>query len=74
MHKTGISGEIATLREQIAAAGAAIERQKGRVLALRKGGQLSSRDDAELQELIAAHDFMVARLSRLESCKRTLEE
>jgi hypothetical protein len=74
LQSTGIAQEIAALREQIATARAAIKRQRSRVLALREAGQPWSRDDAELGEMIVALDFMVARLSRLESCNRTPEK
>jgi hypothetical protein len=61
MHDTGISEEIAALREQIAAAEAEIARGN-------PGSGKTERD-----ALIEARDSMIVRLSRLESCKRTPE-
>lgn len=72
MQSTDISQEIAALREQIAAAEAAIIRHKSRVSA-REPGDARPEEDAELSELVEARDLMTARLSRLESCKRIPE-
>jgi hypothetical protein len=65
MNDTGIAQEITTLREQLAAAEAAI--------AQGKSADASHKDDAELRELMEARDFMARRLSRLESCRRAPE-
>lgn len=69
MQGTGIADEINTLRQQISEAEAAITRCQSRVNA-----HPGSAEEAELRELVEARDFMVSRLSRLESCKRTPEE
>jgi hypothetical protein len=61
MNDTGISEEIAALREQIAATEAEIARGK------------PSSGETERDALIEARDSMIVRLSRLESCKRTPE-
>lgn len=78
MEDTGISQEIAALREQIAATEAAIARLQNRANQHRKAGEAGEAGDpasAEtmelLRELVEAHDSMKVRLSRLESCKRT---
>jgi hypothetical protein len=74
MQNIGISQEIAELREQIATADATIARYKSQGAAAGRETVASpSAEDAALQELVEARDFMVTRLSRLESCKRTPE-
>lgn len=67
MTDTGISEQITTLREQIAAAEAEIEHRRSR-LKLHPNGQ-GSGAEAELAELVEAREFMRHRLSRLESCQ-----
>jgi hypothetical protein len=67
------SGEISTLRGQIAAAEAAIKDLESRTSALDESGSSAASEIVELGELVEARDFMVARLSRLQSCKRRLE-
>jgi hypothetical protein len=73
MQNIGISQEIAELREQIATADATIARYKSQGAVGRDTGAPASAEDAALRELVEARDFMVTRLSRLESCKRTPE-
>ena len=60
MEDTGISQEIAALREQMAATEAEIARLKSE----------TSAKDTDLAPLVEALDSMTIRLSRLESCKR----
>jgi hypothetical protein len=78
MEDTGISQEIAALREQIAATEAAIARLQSRANQHLKAGEAGEAGDpasAEavelLGELVEARDSMTVRLTRLESCKRT---
>lgn len=74
MADTNIGEEIDTLRDQLAGAEAAVARARSQVAA---AGQVSpeavAAQERELGELIEARDFMVSRLSRLESCKRSLD-
>jgi len=69
MQDTGIAEQIARLREQIAAAEAEIGRYQSRLSADKES---SVKADAELAELTEAREFMLNRLSRLESCQRAL--
>jgi hypothetical protein len=71
MQSTDISQEISALREQIAALEASIELRKRQQLRKSDDSVGSETAEADLGELVEARDFMVARLSRLESCKRT---
>ena len=73
MQDTGIADEIAGLRAQIGAAEAEIARLKMSASARRTSGDAAYNEETELQDLIEAHEHMVTRLSRLESCKRTPE-
>jgi len=61
--ETNINEEIATLRVQITAAEEEIRALKAEAPA----------EDVGLGELVAAHASMLTRLSRLMSCKRTLD-
>jgi hypothetical protein len=72
MQDTGVSQEIARLRQEIAATQAFIRRQRYRITAVDESGDRSGREQAELDEMVEAHGFMVARLTRLESCRRAL--
>jgi hypothetical protein len=72
MQDTGVSQEIARLRQEIAATQAFIRRHRCRITALHESGDPSGREQAELDEMVEAHGFMVARLTRLESCRRAL--
>jgi hypothetical protein len=68
MSDTGISEQIATLREQIAAAEVEIENQRARLKA--QSVSDGAAGEAPLTELIEARDSMLNRMSRLESCQR----
>ena len=70
MQDTGIAEQIANLRKQIAAAEAEIESRHGRWKAAGKDAHMA---DTELAELKEAHEFMLNRLSRLQSCQRALD-
>jgi uncharacterized protein involved in exopolysaccharide biosynthesis len=67
MSDTGISEQIATLREQIAAVEAEIQNHQSRLKA-QPGGQAAAAE-AELTEFTKSREFMLYRLSRLESCQ-----
>lgn len=61
---TGISEQIVTLREQIAAAEAEIENRHSRRKADVKDRETAEAAEVELAELTQVHEFMKNRLSR----------
>jgi uncharacterized protein involved in exopolysaccharide biosynthesis len=71
MSDTGIAEQIATLREQIAAAEAEIDDRRSRLKAQSDGHAAEAEE--ELAELSEAHEFMRNRLRRLESCQQGFE-
>jgi chromosome segregation ATPase len=73
MSDTGIAEQIATLRAQIADTEAEIESHQARRKAEGREGGDAEAPEAELVELKEAHEFMLNRLSRLESCRRALD-
>ena len=68
MSNTGISEQIATLMEQIAAAEVQLDGHRSRLKTRPEGDAAAA--EAALAELTEARDSMVNRLSRLESCQR----
>jgi len=70
--ETNIDDEIATLRAQITATEQEIEARKADA-APNAPKDAPAADDAELSELVEAHASMLTRLTRLMSCKRTLD-
>jgi hypothetical protein len=73
MSDTGIAEQIATLRVQIADTEAEIESHRARRKAEGREGDDAEAPEAALAELKEAHEFMLNRLSRLESCRRALD-
>lgn len=70
--ESNINEEIAALRAQITAAEEEIQARQADVAPDAPKAEPSA-EDAGLGELVEAHASMLTRLSRLMSCKRTLD-